>query len=145
MKLFITAVVVCSLSLQVIASPISPIIKTIVGDSYTAYEATKICANELFYNPYTKSLFTSESASDQTWELTYVSEVQLGDRYTPFKANFKTRIQDDKIHVTIDDAKIIDSLGREVRSFSSPHEVIKPLENKLYDAYESFMICVSDY
>ena len=150
MKLFITAAVLAStLSSGAIANslslPITPIKETIIGDSYTAYEATKTCANELFYNPHNNQLFDYESGADQNWQLTYFSQIQLNTGTERFKTKITTRVEDDKILVNIGAPSIVDAAGNERGILANPQAMINPLEEKLYDTYESFMICISDF
>lgn len=148
-KLAIAAIIVASLSGFAGASeqttPVKPISKTIIGDSYTAYEASKICASELFFVPSQNHPFIYVSDSTQSWALSFNSIVQLSTGNETFSAKLESQVVDDKIHITIDGPVFVGKSTKQNEKLLHTETITKLLEDKLYDAYESYMICLSDF
>lgn len=126
-------------------SQFTPISKTIIGDSYTAYEASKVCAKELFFVPSKDHQFIYLFDETQSWALSFHSDVALSTGVKRFTARLSTNVEDEKIHVTIDSPLLVGENEKDTSEILNDKYEAELLEDKLYDAYESFMMCLSDY
>lgn len=148
-KLTIVTIIVSSISAYAGASlqttPVKPISKTIIGDSYTAYEASKICSSELFFVPSQNQPFIYISDLTQSWALSFNSSIQLSTGNESFTAKLESQVVDDKILITIDNPVFAGKGTEQNETLLHTETIAKLLEDKLYDAYESYLICLSDY
>ncbi|MGR5064698.1 hypothetical protein [Photobacterium sp. DNB22_13_2] len=148
-KYIIASVLVSALSGNVGASTqtlqFTPISKTIIGDSYTAYEASKICAKELFSVPSAEQQFIYISEEAQSWALTFQTDVLLNSGIQRITARLSTNVESDKINVMIDTPMLGTHNAKETSTILNKQSEVEEVEDRLYDTYESFMICVSDF